>query len=302
MTEIDIVNSVREIWENSTPEGRTKALQAARTLLPEDKKELFDAAIDLKLAGIQDDPNAITVVLIHGIQTDGAWQKLVQEEFHGNKNINVVCVGYEFYNGLQLFALSRSGPIEKVKREIRDIQRAEPKARLMVIAHSFGSYIVNRILKEASDIRFERVVLCGSIVPRNFRWDIYGAGLDSERVVNDVGTNDMWPVVATACSFGYGASGRLGFQTARVTDRYFPYEHSDFFNSDHIKNFWLPFISDGVISKSDWDTKRPKTSLLVNLLTNDWQAKIFILFLVSAVAGAAYLIYCFIQYMFSLFF
>lgn len=288
MTEIDVINSVREIWENSTPNGRIRALQAARRLLPNDKKELFDAAVDLKSAGIKDDPNSITVVLVHGIQTDGAWQTLVQEEFRGKKNINVVGVGYNFYNGFQLFALTRSGPVEKVKREIRDLQRAEPNARLMVIAHSFGSYIVSRILRDAPDIRFERVVLCGSIVSRDFRWDVYGAGLDSARVVNDVGTNDIWPVVATACSLGYGASGRLGFQTARVTDRYFPYDHSDFFNTNHIKGYWLPFISEGVIARSDWDTKRPKTSLLVNLLTNWWQAKIFIVLLLSAFGGLGY--------------
>lgn len=276
MTEIEVIKLLSGQWEISKPEKRIEAVQLLRSTIPEHLHDYYDALVDLKFGGVVDDTGAITVVLVHGIQTDGAWQKLVQAEFRVVPKLNVVCVGYEFYNALQLFGPKRSGPINKVTREIRDIQSREPNASLMVIAHSFGSYIISKLLVESPDIKFQRIILCGSIVPRDFRWDVHARELGTNSIVNDVGTKDVWPIVATTISFGYGASGRLGFQTGRVSDRYFPLDHSGFFKASHIKKFWLPFIKDGNIAQSKWDTKKPKTSNVLNLLSNVWQAKIAI--------------------------
>lgn len=277
MNSVQLVELVESTWNTALPDKRLIALKAVRVAVSTDLLELFDGLFDAKINGIADDPNAIVLVLVHGIQTDGAWHRLVQKELEDVPNINVVSVGYECVTPAQLFSPFRGTPVAKIAREMRDARLMEPKARLMVIAHSFGSYIVSEILRTEPDIQFERIIFCGSIVPRDFQWAIFARSMSPFSIVNDVGTEDFYPVLATFSTSGYGSSGRLGFQTARVTDRYFRYGHSDFFNSDHVRKFWRPFITDGQIEKSDWDIQKPKSSVLVMMLSHPWIGRLMAL-------------------------
>lgn len=276
MDATELLGIVERQWTSALPDKKIEVLQETRKLVPNELLGFFDALIDSKLAGIQNDPEAKIVILVHGIQTDGAWHKLVESQFKSLPHTSTIGIGYEFYTALQLFSPFRQGPIKKVLREIRDIKSLSPNARLLVIAHSFGTYIVSKILSGSSDIRFDKVILCGSIVPRDFRWDIYLPALNSKSIINDAGTDDVWPIVATAVSFGYGASGQVGFGTTRVTDRFFRYKHSDYFTEGHINKYWTPFVSGGTIVDSEWDSIRIKNSDIVGALTNKWIAKIII--------------------------
>jgi hypothetical protein len=265
MNSVELVVLVESTWKTAIPDKRLMALKAVRVAVATDLLALFDALVDAKIAGIADDPNSIVLVLVHGIQTDGAWHRLVQKELEDVPNINVVSVGYECVTPAQLFSPFRGAPVAKIAREMREARQMDPKARLMVI-----SYIVSKILRADPDIKFERIIFCGSIVPRHFQWAMFAQSMSRLSIVNDVGTEDFYPVLATLSTFGYGSSGRLGFQTARVTDRYFRYGHSDFFNSNHVRKFWRPFITDGQIEKSDWDIQKPKSSVLVLMLSHPW--------------------------------
>src|SRR5207237_2934018 len=240
---------------------------------------LYEALLDAKLANVKDDPSATVLFLIHGIQTDGAWQRLVQREFRDVPSINVIDLGYDCVTPAQLVGPFRGTPIRRIARELRDARKREPSARFMVIAHSFGSYIVSRILEEHSDIQFERIVLCGAIVRRDFPWQKFAGDMSRGTIVTDVGTKDFYPVLATIASLGYGSSGRRGFQTGRVIDRYFPYGHSDFFGRKgrHIRLFWKPFIQEGRIKHSLWDTRKPKTGILILMLSHPWIGRSFAL-------------------------
>lgn len=268
----ELVGVVERIWASTVPEKRITVLADFRKILTQEHWELFDALIDAKISGLQDDPESIVVVLVHGIQTDGSWQKLVSNELSDIKNLNVVEAGYECVTVAQLVSPFRSTPVQKVTDEIRDVKRREPHARLMVIAHSFGSYIISEILKKNSDISFEKIIFCGSIVPRNYHWSRYAPRMEQGSIINDVGTKDIYPIVATCSSFGYGASGSRGFQNGLVLDRYFPYKHSTFFDKKrkHIKRFWRPFIESGKVRKSLWDVRKPKTELPLLMLSHPW--------------------------------
>jgi pimeloyl-ACP methyl ester carboxylesterase len=272
MGDTEVVSVVEEAWRTALPELRLPALKNLRRAIPPERRELFDSLVDAKISGVEEDPGAVVLFLVHGIQTDGAWQKSVQGEFKDIPKLNVFDIGYDCVTAAQLAGPFRSGPLNKVVRDIRDAKRREPRARLMIIAHSFGTYLVSQILKDSPDIEFERIVLCGSIVPRDFNWGLYARSMPRGSIVNDVGTKDSYPVLATCASVGYGASGRLGFKTNTVNDRYFCYGHSDFFVSDkmHIRSYWKPFIKDGTIIESPWDTQKPKTSLMVLLLSHPW--------------------------------
>lgn len=284
MDSTDVVALVEETWKNAHQNCKVAALRTVRRAVPDEHIPLFDCLLDNKINGIEDDPTATILFLVHGIQTDGAWQKHVQSELSDTHNINIIGIGYNCVTAAQLVSPFRSTPVEKVAREIRDAKRREPVARLMVIAHSFGSYIISRLLKSHPDIEFERIILCGSIIPRDFQWDVYAKYMQRGAIVNDVGTRDFYPVLATFASLGYGASGRLGFNTGAVVDRYFCYAHSDFFEKKrgHIRRFWKPFLVEGRIKDSPWDTRKPKTGLSILLLSHPWIGRPLALFVLLA--------------------
>ncbi|MDO8459409.1 MAG: hypothetical protein Q7T07_21100 [Burkholderiaceae bacterium] len=208
------------------------------------------------------------VILLHGIRTQAIWHSLVKNELSKLTGVKVIPIGYGWFNAFQFwfpFNILRAEPEKILLREFRDIKEQYKDANLVVIAHSFSTYLISRILEDHTDIKITKLILCGSIIPRNYRWDKVRASATGMAVVNEVGTKDIWPVMATVTSTGYGCSGATGFGTNRVTDRYFNYGHSDFFTLEHIKKYWLPFVSDGTISQSPWDIDRPSQSFLLNL-------------------------------------
>ncbi|NWD69162.1 hypothetical protein HX870_16285 [Pseudomonas gingeri] len=163
----------------------------------------------------------------------------------------------------------------------------------MVIAHSFGTYIVSHILSRYSDINIERIVLCGSIIKSSFPWDLHTRHMENGSIINDVGTRDFYPVLATFSTLGYGGTGRNGFKNTRIADRYFDYGHSDFFlpDNDHIRKYWKPYIIDGTVVDSDWNTEKPTTNLFIMMACHPWIGRpVFYSTLALTVLGIAGLI------------
>lgn len=290
MRPVEVVGLVNETWENSLPNKRLHQLQVVRRQVPAEHLELFDSLTDTKLAGTKDDPSATVVILIHGIQTDGAWHSLVEKELSSLPHTNIQGLGYNFVSAFQLASPIRGAPIRKIAQDIRDARAMEPSAQFMVIAHSFGTYILSRMLATCPDIRFSRIIMCGCIIPTNYRWGLYTKEMERNSILNDVGTQDFYPIMATFSSFGYGSSGRKGFQTPVVKDRFFNYGHSDFFEPEqnHIAMYWKPFISEGKIVESDWDQMKPKLGVCVNLMSHPWIGRT--LFFGMLVAGGFLLV------------
>lgn len=207
------------------------------------------------------------VILIHGIRTNGAWQERVAQELSQMTNIKVFPVGYGYFDALRFWFpfYFRKKPIERVLREIRGIVALDRNANIAVVAHSFGTYIVSRILAEQPDVIINRLLLCGSIIDDEYRWDLVPKVPPS--VLNDVGTEDFWPVAAKVSTWGFGSSGTFGFKTYSVQDRFHKLGHSDFFSLNHIRQYWLPYILSGQIIKSSWGAERPPASTAVSVLT-----------------------------------
>jgi pimeloyl-ACP methyl ester carboxylesterase len=259
----DVIALAFSVANDSAPDRTLNALQAARKLVPLEFLQAFDTTLDLALAKIRDNPQSITVVLIHGIRTDGRWEHLVRSELANIPQLNVEPLGYEPFSALGLWGPFRSGPIKNITRKLRDIRSQEPNSKIVVIAHSFGTYIISKILENSPDITIEKIILCGCIVKTDFAWDKHAPKIEKKRILNDVGTKDIFPVLAAISTRGYGISGRLGFQSNRVFDRYFDYGHSDCFTPKHINEYWKPFITNGVITPSEWDAQRPAMSMVM---------------------------------------
>jgi hypothetical protein len=230
------------------------------------------------------------VFLLHGIRTQGEWAQRTAAILESDERIRARPIRYEFFDVIRFLtplSLFRDRPVRRIARLLRDELSRNP-ASLSIIAHSFGTFVVAKLLEQETDIRFHRLVLCGSIIPDSFDWERYGHRLDSDKdgdwqVVNDCGMRDVWPVLAKSVTWGYGSSGRFGFGHPRVKDRFFDTTHSGFFSSDFVAKYWVPYLSRGEILPGSLD--RPTNPWWVSVLTV-FKVRYFIV--VGAIVAAAY--------------
>lgn len=118
-------------------------------------------------------------------------------------------------------------------------------------------------------LRLHHVVLCGAIVPYSFRWELYTQNI-SGSVVNDRGARDIWPAMAQACCWGYGATGTLGASQSRVKDRLHDVDHGGFFTPDFVQTYWLPLFRDGKIVYSEGTPRTPGWMGVLSRLPLRW--------------------------------
>lgn len=208
------------------------------------------------------------VILIHGIRTHAVWQELIKTKLDNQTTLRVYPVGYDYYDifNFLLTPLTSLFAKRKVLREIRNIRADHPMAHMVVVAHSFGTYLMSKILMKNSDVRLRGLLLCGSIIPTRYRWDLI-PHFPGDGVINDCGTKDNLPVLAKIVNGSFGYSGTFGFKTGKVTDRYHNFGHSDFFSEEFIDQYWVPFITQGSCVPSTWSWQRPNPHWIISFLS-----------------------------------
>ncbi|MBR1266927.1 hypothetical protein JQ629_05325 [Bradyrhizobium sp. AUGA SZCCT0222] len=213
---------------------------------------LQTATADVSVPAQPNRPQRTVVILIHGIRTAAWWQSRVASIFSDELGATVIPLKYGYFDLFRFlcpFGFCRRGPIERLRKQLQGIRDNFGQARLVVFAHSYGSYALARVLLENSRFTFDRVILCGSIVPEDFDWDRVQDQIltkDNDKrdaIINECGTRDVWPVFASSVSWGYGASGTYGFGVQNVRDRYHPSGHSAYFASDFVRQYWVPAVA-----------------------------------------------------------
>jgi hypothetical protein len=207
---------------------------------------------EFKTAGTQiNNTTEEVVLLIHGIRDFAEWQDLVAAVLSEIPNIKIFPLGYGRFDAFRFWFpfWTRETPVRKLLWKIREAREMYSRAKLSVVAHSFGTYAIGKILKENPDIRLHRLVLCGAILSSEYRWDQVRHKVETE-VINDCGVKDIWPVLAQSTTFGYGPSGRFGFRTPGVLDRSHDFGHGGFFKEKFVSDFWLPWFRSGTFIKS----------------------------------------------------
>ncbi|MGB6104594.1 MAG: alpha/beta fold hydrolase [Pusillimonas sp.] len=216
-------------------------------------------------AGVDDTPETV-FVLLHGIRTAGAWQDRLAQLLKVERQLIALPVKYGVFGVLRfLIPPLRGRAYALTQRHLSNVREVYPQAKIVVVAHSFGTYIVTRLLAEKRCL-VDRLLLCGSVVPHEFDWKTAFPAATRSNVINDVGTKDVWPIIAHATSYGCGASGFLGFGNPCVTDRFHPLRHSDFFTDSHIEEYWLPFLLEGRVAPSKHTEERSEISWFSGLI------------------------------------
>ena len=111
------------------------------------------------------------VVTLHGIRTRGQWQKQITP-YLARHGLIPYHLDYGFF-GVLSFVLpwTRANRVQWLRSELRDLMDRTGAKRVSVIAHSFGTWLALEALEaENGNLRFDRVVLTGSIVRRDFPW------------------------------------------------------------------------------------------------------------------------------------
>jgi serine/threonine-protein kinase len=114
-----------------------------------------------------------------------------------------------------------------------------------IVAHSFGTLILGNAMLKYDWLRFDKIILCGSILPVHFPWDMLFERGQIQAVRNEYGVRDTWSGLVQWFVHGTGPSGRDGFSctNARLQQERFDYTHSEYFNSGHMEAKWLPFLA-----------------------------------------------------------
>lgn len=187
------------------------------------------------------------VVLVHGIRDFALWQNTVSRslEKHG---FQVESTNYGRFNLLEfLLPLSyfRSQAISQVINQIRIIKQNNEGAKISVIAHSFGTFVIAQILMKEFDMKFHRVIFCGSVVNYDFPFEQF-QGRFLRPIINEVGTRDIWPATAESVTTGYGSAGTYGFHRPLVKDRWHNGAgHGYFLSAIFCEKFWVPLLAKG---------------------------------------------------------
>ncbi len=191
------------------------------------------------------------VVTLHGIRTHAAWQRAFAETA-SDAGLEARMDRWSFGHFPVVRFLQPWSRMARVKwfRDSYDdefgalLAATSSLDRPSIVAHSFGTYILGYALLRYSYLRFGKVILCGSILPKGFPWDKIIERGQVQAVRNEFGTEDVWTRLVDRFVPGTGASGRDGFAIGhpRLEQERFTFSHSEYFERYHMESRWIPFL------------------------------------------------------------
>jgi pimeloyl-ACP methyl ester carboxylesterase len=200
------------------------------------------------------------VILVHGIRDFALWQTTIRSTLE-DAGFKTEATNYGRFNLVEFLApisFFRRKAIEAVWNQIRIIKQNNEGALLSIIAHSFGTYVIAHLMQQKFDVKFHRVIFCGSVVRYSFPFEQFQDRF-SGPIVNEVGTRDIWPAMAESMTTGYGSAGTYGFNRPLVRDRWHNgARHGFFLDADFCKKFWIPSLTNGSVIPGSIAPERPR--------------------------------------------
>lgn len=217
------------------------------------------------------------IVLIHGIRTHARWYERAKQILEEIDGVRVHPIKYGYFNLLYFLVPGpwRSIPIRIVKAKISPILAARDENRSTTfICHSNGTHVASELLRRHRDIEIDNLIICGSVVNQRYDWNETQKQI-SGSIINEFGARDIWPVVANSISFGYGNTGTNGIGDP-VEDRIHDCGHSDYFETNFIDKFWVPFVRDRTFVPSyDFRREIPQSPWWFYFFEFPWKYVIF---------------------------
>jgi probable HAF family extracellular repeat protein len=255
----------------------------------------------IQLARVQLTPKQIEpansdhlVILIHGFNTFAKWMDDVKEALR-KRGFAANATGYGYF-GFTRFLSFPACRKNAVRLVIRDLELAialyqnehngqRPK-KISVIAHSFGTWLLMRILEDNPQYKCYRIIFCGSILRNDFDLRNLYEKRQFEKIVNHIGTKDYWPVIGESAGWRYGSIGSQGLLSPVADNRcHTDLKHSDFLTPTFCTTSCIPFLEGNDPPPGDRWKELPFWVRAVTFIPLRW---IIILLVLVSISLAAY--------------
>lgn len=192
--------------------------------------------------GCDDDEVTDVILVLHGIRDYGDWPTVARgqldivledhqrrsaensggrEDQIGLGRVIAVAAKYPRFS-LYDFLFRRHARVRWFVDRYTEIRARYPRSRCHFIGHSNGTYLMAQALLEYATVRFDRIALAGSVLPREFPWDQIVRSGRATAVRNDRASGDWvvaifprsWELLCGLLPIGtptIGGAGVLGF-------------------------------------------------------------------------------------------
>ena len=145
--------------------------------------------------------------------------------------------------------------------------------RPSIVVHSFGSLILAKAIERFTDLTFDKIILTGSIIPKDFPWDELKERKQFSKVLNIVCVKDIPVKIAKWFVIGASDSGGIGFPDCAIVEekRYPKAGHSDSHGADVYRSHIVPFLEQPS-SMSDGSASEHYLALISSLEAACWSA------------------------------
>ncbi|MBD9397464.1 hypothetical protein [Pseudomonas sp. PDM11] len=198
------------------------------------------------------------LIVIHGMNSRAKWQEAFSWEIANRLSYSAPVLIYKYgWATIDVFArwlherlARRLG--ERMRIAIQEAQKSRLPDRPDIIAHSFGTLLLSRVLEspEFADLKFGRIITAASIVRPDFDWDRLITGGRVEAVLNHVGGQDCAVPFAQYAIPGAGPGGQVGYLAKSTLNvRAENYGHSGFFLPENLgaaisrHGLWQAFLT-----------------------------------------------------------
>lgn len=189
---------------------------------------------------------SVSLITIHGIRTTGKWQdtleKLVKEN---TREVEVMPLKYGFFSLISFLIPSlRNYVSKKIETKIHTVLDQSKHEKVILVAHSFGTYIAGRALQAYTGrSKLELVIFAGSVLKSDY--DIGKIQSKTSIFINECGGRDKILMLCNMFVLGLGDAGRTGFvtpQSSLFINRYYDGGHSVYLTEDSMLENWIPPI------------------------------------------------------------
>jgi hypothetical protein len=216
-----------------------------------------------------------TVFIVHGIRdSNSGWASQLEDLINrrADGKFKVVRSTYGYFSAFNfLFPWLRRQNIRWFQDQYSYHIALNPKSECYFIGHSNGTYVLGESLKQVSAMKFQRIYLAGSVLPREYPWQERFDLDQVKELRNDRSCSD-WPV-GVLCSGlqglgmkDIGTGGFTGFNFADDrTEEVYYYKggHGEPLAKENQNNI-LAFILDG-------DRSHPSNLLEITQISSNFQ-------------------------------
>jgi hypothetical protein len=208
------------------------------------------------------------VITLHGIRTRGAWQKALDPEL-AKWDFVPYPLDYGYFSAPAMVSpLARKKRLNWFRQEYDRIVASAGVARPSIICHSFGTYMTAHVLRSYDEVKFDRIILAGSIIDPAYAWQPVFDRDQALWIHNEYASDDIWPKIAGHVPlWDAGPSGRtgFGFQHERFSEHSSPRGHDVAAYATHFET-WIRILRRPILSKTDQEIVRETLSLVPGIV------------------------------------